>query len=81
MLRVRDRVADALAVDAALLTLDAMLDEFGADSLDLVELVMELEEEFDVEIADDAAERIKTLRDAIRYIAAARRANDVNGSD
>lgn len=68
MLRVRDRVADALAVDAALLTLDAMLDEFGADSLDLVELVMELEEEFDIEIPDDAAERIKTLGDAVRYI-------------
>jgi acyl carrier protein len=81
MLRVRDRVAHALDVDAELLTLDALLDEFGADSLDLVELVMELEEEFDVEIADDAAARMKTLRDAIRYIAAARRANDVNGGE
>ncbi len=73
MMRVRDRVADALAVDAALLTLETALDEFGADSLDLVELVMELEEEFEIDIPDDAAERIKTIGDAIRYIRSAQR--------
>jgi acyl carrier protein len=43
-------------------------DDIGADSLDIVELVMELEEEFGVSIPDDEAEQIKTVADAIRYI-------------
>ncbi len=42
--------------------------DFGADSLDLVELVMEFEEEFDIQIPEDAAEEIKTVGDAIDYI-------------
>jgi len=49
------------------------LAELAADSLDLVELVMALEEEFDVTIPEDAAERINTVDDAIRYIVDARR--------
>lgn len=72
-MRVRERVADALDVDESLVTLSTVLAEFGADSLDMVELVMELEEEFDVIIPDDAAERIKTICDAIRYIRQAKK--------
>lgn len=50
-------------VDAA-----SFIDDLGADSLDIVELVMAFEEEFGVEIPDDAAEKITTVRDAIEYI-------------
>jgi acyl carrier protein len=46
------------------------IEDIGADSLDIVELVMELEEEFDTQIPDDQAEKIKTVGDAIDYIAA-----------
>jgi acyl carrier protein len=49
-------------------TPDTTLKELGADSLDAVELVMELEEEFDLSIPDDVAEHIQTVGDAIRYI-------------
>lgn len=75
-MRTRDRVADALQIDAVSLTLETKFDEIGADSLDMVELVMELEEEFDIDIPDDAAERINTMRDAIRYIEKARRRSE-----
>ena len=46
----------------------SFIDDLGADSLDIVELVMAMEEEFDVEIPDDDAERIQTIGDAIKYI-------------
>ena len=46
----------------------SFINDLGADSLDTVELVMELEDEFDLSIPDDAAEKIKTVGDAIRYI-------------
>jgi acyl carrier protein len=46
----------------------SFIDDLGADSLDIVELVMAFEEEFGVEIPDDAAEKITTVRDAIEYI-------------
>jgi acyl carrier protein len=45
----------------------SFVDDLGADSLDLVELVMSMEEEFDIEIADEEAEKIKTVSDAISY--------------
>ena len=58
-----------LGVDAAKVTEDAsFIDDLGADSLDTVELVMAFEEEFGVEIPDDAAEKISTVKDAIAYI-------------
>lgn len=44
------------------------IDDFGADSLDLVELAMEIEDEFDIEITDEEAEKIKTVGQAIKYI-------------
>jgi acyl carrier protein len=46
----------------------SFIDDLGADSLDIVELVMAFEEEFGVEIPDDAAEKISTVQDAIKYI-------------
>jgi acyl carrier protein len=49
------------------------VEDLGADSLDIVELVMAMEEGFDVEIPDDEAENIKTVRDAVNYIAAHKR--------
>ena len=60
---------NVLSVDAAKVTKEARFgDDLDADSLDLVELVMALEEEFGVEIPDDAAEKISTVKDAIAYI-------------
>lgn len=70
---MRARVAEALDVDIALLTLEARLSEIGADSLDLVELVMELEKEFEIDIPDDAARRITTIGGAVRYLHARER--------
>ena len=62
-------VGEQLGIAADKITLQsAFVEDLGADSLDTVELVMALEEEFDIEIPDDAAEKIKTVGDAIHYI-------------
>ena len=67
--RVTALVVDHLGVDANDVTPTAsFIDDLGADSLDIVELVMAFEEEFGVEIPDDAAEKISTVSDAIKYI-------------
>ncbi|MEN3971102.1 acyl carrier protein [Sphingomicrobium sp. XHP0235] len=67
--RVKKIVVEHLGVDAEKVTKDArFIDDLGADSLDIVELVMAFEEEFGVEIPDDAAEDIATVNDAIVYI-------------
>ena len=67
--RVKKIVVEHLGVDAEKVTPEAsFIDDLGADSLDTVELVMAFEEEFGVEIPDDAAEKITTVRDAIEYI-------------
>lgn len=67
--RVKKIVVEHLGVDAAKVTDNAsFIDDLGADSLDTVELVMAFEEEFSVEIPDDAAEKIITVKDAIDYI-------------
>src|SRR3569832_1528713 len=69
--RVKKIVVEHLGVEAEKVTEDAsFIDDLGADSLDIVELVMAFEEEFGVEIPDDAAEKITTVRDAIDYIEA-----------
>ena len=58
-----------MVLEADKVTEDAsFIDDLGADSLDIVELVMAFEEEFSVEIPDDAAEKISTVADAIKYI-------------
>ena len=67
--RVRDIVADQLGADKDKVTPDtSFVNDLGADSLDTVELVMELEEEFDINIPDDAAEKIQTVGQAIEFI-------------
>jgi len=67
--KVRQIVADQLGVDLEEVTEEAsFVDDLGADSLDTVELVMALEEEFGLEIPDEDAEKISTVQDAIKYI-------------
>ena len=67
--RVKKIVIDHLGVDEAKVTDSAsFIDDLGADSLDTVELVLAFEEEFGVEIPDDAAEKIVTVKDATDYI-------------
>ena len=67
--RVKDIVAEQLGVDEGQVTNEAsFMDDLGADSLDTVELVMALEEEFEVEISDEDAEKIQTVQDAVDYI-------------
>ena len=68
--RVTEIVVEQLGVDKnAVLPEASLIDDLGADSLDTVELVMALEEEFGLEIPDDAAEKIKTIQQIIDYIA------------
>jgi len=67
--RVIDIVAEQLGVDKEKVTPEtSFVNDLGADSLDTVELVMELEEEFDITIPDDAAEKIQTVGQAVQYI-------------
>ncbi len=67
--KIKQIVVEHLGVDEAKVTPEAsFIDDLGADSLDTVELVMAFEEEFGVEIPDDAAEKIVTVRDAVNYI-------------
>lgn len=66
---VKKIILDRLDVDEEKVTLKATFKEdLGADSLDIVELVMEIEDEFDIEIADEDAEKIVTVGDAVEYI-------------
>ena len=69
--RVTKVVVDRLGVDESEVKVEASFrEDLGADSLDVVELVMELEDEFDMEISDEDAEKIATVGDAISYIEA-----------
>ena len=74
---VRNIVAQQLGVDKQLVTLEAnFANDLGADSLDTVELVMAIEEEFDIEIPDEDAEKIATLSQAVQFIEQAVSSND-----
>ncbi len=67
--KVKEIIADQLGIDEEEIVSDAsFIDDLGADSLDLVELIMALEEEFDMEIPDEDAEKISTVGDAVDYI-------------
>ena len=67
--KVKQIISEQLGVEEAEVTPSASFtDDLGADSLDQVELVMALEENFDIEIPDDAAEKIRTVQNAIEYI-------------
>jgi len=67
--KVKKIIVDQLGVEEAQVTTDAsFIEDLGADSLDIVELIMALEEEFGVEIPDEDAEKIVSVKDAIKYI-------------
>ena len=67
--KVRGIIAEQLGVaEDEIKTTSSFIEDLGADSLDIVELVMQMEEEFEVEIPDEEAENIKTVQDAINYI-------------
>lgn len=67
--RVKELVVEQLGVEEDEVTVEAsFVDDLGADSLDIVELVMAFEEEFDIEIPDEDAEKIQTVGNAVDYI-------------
>lgn len=67
--KLKGIIVEKLGVDEALVKEDAnFIDDLSADSLDIVELVMEIEDEFDLEIADSEAEKIVTVGDVVNYI-------------
>ena len=66
--KVKQILAEQLSVDQADLTDNTSFDDLNADSLDVVEVIMALEEEFDIEIPDEDAEKITTVGDAIAYV-------------
>ncbi|ERM92437.1 MAG: Acyl carrier protein [Caldanaerobacter subterraneus] len=67
--KVRNIIAEQLGIDPEEITMESsFIDDLGADSLDIVELIMALEEEFDIEIPDEDAEKIKTVGDVVEYL-------------
>ena len=67
--KVKKIIAEKLSVDLEEVVPEAsFVDDLGADSLDLVELIMSMEEEFDMDISDEDAEKLVTVKDAIEYI-------------
>jgi len=67
--KVKSIIVEQLGVDEAEVTMEAsFIEDLGADSLDIVELVMALEEEFDLVIPDEDAEKIRTVGEAVKYI-------------
>jgi acyl carrier protein len=67
--KVKEIIVDQLGVEADKVKMEAsFIDDLGADSLDIVELVMAMEEEFDLEIPDEDAEKLKTVGDVVKYL-------------
>ncbi|MCM1225809.1 MAG: acyl carrier protein [Clostridium sp.] len=67
--KVKELIIDQLDADEDAVTMEAVIiDDLDADSLDVVDLVMSIEEEFDIEIPDEAVEKIKTVGDIVNYI-------------
>ena len=69
--KIKKIIAEKLSVELEEVVPDAnFVDDLGADSLDLVELIMSMEEEFDIEISDEKAEEMVTVKDALNYVVA-----------
>lgn len=67
--KVQEKVAEQLSIDSEDITMESsFIEDLGADSLDIVELLMALEEEFDIEIPDEEAEKLVTVGDVVDYI-------------
>lgn len=67
--KVKDLIVDQLGVEASKVTPEALfVEDLGADSIDVVELIMALEEEFGITISDEAAQKIRSVGDAVNYI-------------
>lgn len=67
--KIRSIIVEQLGVDESIITLDtAFIDDLGADSLDIVEMIMGFESEFDMEIPDEDVELISTVGDAVKYV-------------
>ena len=67
--KIKSVIVDQLGVDESQITMEASFaDDLGADSLDVVDLIMGIEQEFDIEIPDEDAEKISTVGDAVNYI-------------
>lgn len=67
--KVKEIIAEQLDVDIDSITLDtSFINDLESDSLDIVELIMAIEEEFDIEVPDEEAEKISTVQDAVNYI-------------
>ncbi|HBD74281.1 MAG TPA: acyl carrier protein [Acholeplasmataceae bacterium] len=67
--QVKDIIVEELSVDAELVTMEARLSEdLGADSIDAVELIMKIEDTFDVSVSDEQAQAIKSVGDIVRYL-------------
>ena len=68
--KLKEIIVDQLGVDVDSITADTALEDLGADSLDVVDLLMSIEDEFEVEIPDEEIENIKTLGELVSYIEA-----------
>jgi acyl carrier protein len=69
--KIKSIIADQLGLDAGEITMESsFVDDLGADSLDIVELIMALEEEFEIEFPDEDAEKVSTVGDVVAYIKA-----------
>ena len=68
--KIKTLIADHLDIDEDEITLDTTFEDLGIDSLDTVELMMEVEDEFGVEISDDQQEKLRTVQNAIDFIVA-----------
>ena len=67
--KIKEIIVDKLGVDETKITIDAhFIEDLGADSLDTVELIMQFEEDFDIEIPDEDAEKILSVQQAVNYI-------------
>lgn len=67
--KLKEIIADQLELDADIISLDShILDDLGADSLDVVDLIMSIEDEFGVEVPDEALEEIRTIEDMVKYL-------------